>query len=422
MLQQHLQIVAINLDERDDEQLIFEALNDRGTPLLAADLIKNFIFQRCEAIGADVDTWTEEYWKDFDEDWWRSQVAQGRLFRSRIDLFLQYWLTMRRRAEVPAESVFATFRAYAQPLLEELPDSEDFLTDLRRDADTYRHLVTLNSGTAPAAFYGLVVEALELGAFIPLLLWLISDNHAIPLDQLEIALDAIESWAMRRTLLWMTAKDINNLVVTILKALDESPHTVAGDEIVRLLAEQTADARLWPTDEQVREALPAVRLYGNVKQPRLRALLSTIELQRRSSLHEALALPEHLEIEHVMPRGWRTHWGADIAGDADLAAKRDVLADTIGNLTLVTKKLNGTLSNRPWRDDEAAAVAPTGIDPGVGKRTLLNQFSLLVLNKEIVEPHPDSWTETDVRARAGQLTESVIAVWPRPAPGATASK
>jgi hypothetical protein len=116
-----------------------------------------------------------------------------------------------------------------------------------------------------------------------------------------------------------------------------------------------------------------------------------------------------------MPRGWRTYWDADIRGDADLASKRDVLVDTLGNLTLVTKKLNGTLSNRPWRDEEAAVVANTGLEAGVGKRSLLNRYSLLVLNKEIVERHPESWTEYDIRERAKQLTDSVISVWPRPA-------
>lgn len=46
VLQQHLQIVAIDLSGADDDQLIFETLNDRGTPLLAADLIKNYVFHQ----------------------------------------------------------------------------------------------------------------------------------------------------------------------------------------------------------------------------------------------------------------------------------------------------------------------------------------------------------------------------------------
>src|SRR6266511_3216492 len=92
VLQQHLRIVAIDLGDNDDDQLIFETLNGRGTPLLAADHIKNYVFQRGEDLHADVDAWSDAYWQDLDEDWWRDQVAQGRLYRSRIDLFLQYWL------------------------------------------------------------------------------------------------------------------------------------------------------------------------------------------------------------------------------------------------------------------------------------------------------------------------------------------
>ena len=88
VLEQYLQIVAIDLGSGDDDQLIFETLNDRGTPLLAADLIKNFVFSRCEKIGCDVDSWADLYWQDFDGEWWREQVSQGRMFRSRIDLFL----------------------------------------------------------------------------------------------------------------------------------------------------------------------------------------------------------------------------------------------------------------------------------------------------------------------------------------------
>jgi hypothetical protein len=48
-----LQLVAINLTATENSQEIFETLNARGTPLTAADLIKNFVFQRLAAGGAD---------------------------------------------------------------------------------------------------------------------------------------------------------------------------------------------------------------------------------------------------------------------------------------------------------------------------------------------------------------------------------
>ena len=47
-LSQYLHIVVIDLEEGDNAQVIFETLNHRGTPLLAADLIKNFVFRKAE--------------------------------------------------------------------------------------------------------------------------------------------------------------------------------------------------------------------------------------------------------------------------------------------------------------------------------------------------------------------------------------
>ncbi|MBK9183732.1 MAG: DUF262 domain-containing protein [Ignavibacteria bacterium] len=50
-----LQIVVIQLDGDENAQEIFETLNGRGSILTAADLIKNFIFQRLLEEGAGVE-------------------------------------------------------------------------------------------------------------------------------------------------------------------------------------------------------------------------------------------------------------------------------------------------------------------------------------------------------------------------------
>jgi hypothetical protein len=412
VLQQQLQIVAIDLSGNDDDQLIFETLNDRGTPLLAADLIKNYVFQRCEEIGADVDSWSDSYWADFDDDWWRAQVSQGRLYRSRIDLFLQYWLTMRVKDEIPTDAVFARFRGHAREQLADRTSAERFLAGLRKDADTFRDFAQLDPATARGTFYTRVVEALELGAFIPLLLWLISEHHDTSPAQADKALAAVESWAVRRTLLRRTMKDVNKLVVAVLKELDAHPSEDVGDATVAYLREQSADARTWPTDEALLSELPTVKAYGNIKQQRLRAVLAAVELQLRTERHEEVSLPTKLEIEHVMPQGWRSYWDDGAAKDLEAATRRDHLVNTLGNLTLVTQKLNGALSIRPWTDEAALLVAPTGKDAGKGKRSLLNRYSVLLLNKDIVDPHESAWTEQDIAARNSRIAEVVSAVWP----------
>ena len=46
-----------------------------------------------------------------------------------------------------------------------------------------------------------------------------------------------------------------------------------------------------------------------------------------------------------MPRRWQTHWQL---GDGTVEADRDRLVHTIGNLTLLTAKLNSKVSNAAW--------------------------------------------------------------------------
>jgi len=371
------------------------------------------VFQRCEELGADVDQWSETYWRDFDDDWWRDQVSQGRLYRSRIDLFLQYWLTMRIKDEIPTDAVFGRFRTYADEQLANTDNAEEFLAGLRLDADAFREFAQLDPRSARGSFHSRVVESLELGAFIPLLLWLISEEHPTSQEQRDRALLAVESWAVRRTLLRRTMKDVNKLVVALLKELDQHAGAQLGDAAVEYLRAQTADARIWPTDDDLLSELPSVRVYGNIKQQRLRAILAGIELQLRTERHEEVSLPTKLDIEHVMPQGWRSHWDDGTTADHEAAAARDHRLNTLGNLTLITQKLNVALSNRPWTDEAAQIVAAKGKDAGLGKRSLLNKFSVLLLNKDIVDEHPAAWTDADIEQRSTALATVIAEVWPR---------
>ncbi|WP_329484221.1 DUF262 domain-containing HNH endonuclease family protein [Kribbella sp. NBC_01484] len=415
-LQNGLFLVAINLAGHDDAQLIFETLNDRGTPLLKADLIKNWVFQHGEKVGADVERWPETHWVDFDDDWWRAEISQGRHSRSRIDIFLQYWLTMRLSDEVKTEHVFRVFTEYTGPLMMDSVGAEQLLGELRKDADTYRAFVQLDEDTAEGAFYNRVIETMELAATSPLLMWMLSENHQVPAGQRTVGLNALESWVIRRTLLRLTMKDINRMMVTILKLLDRSTVITAGDTVRSFLASQTADARVWPTDDAMKADLPAVRLYGNVRQARLRIVLGAVEQLLRTERHEAVALPPKLEIEHVMPQKWHTYWDPEPKLTPEDATARDRRINTLGNLTLVTKSLNGSLSHRPWTDKEADGLKAGG-DANLGKRSLLDKYSLLVLSKDLIHNHPDAWTDAAIEARAIELTAYICDVWPGPPAG-----
>ena len=95
-----LQLVVINLGPEDETQVIFETLNARGTDLLPADLIKNYLFRKALIQGADVESLYEQHWARFETDFWRAEVQQGRIRRPRIDLFINHYLSLMTRDEV----------------------------------------------------------------------------------------------------------------------------------------------------------------------------------------------------------------------------------------------------------------------------------------------------------------------------------
>lgn len=413
-LSNRFMLVSIDLTDDEDSQLIFETLNDRGTPLLKADLIKNWVFRRGQELGAVVDEWSDVFWDDFDGDWWRDEIAQGRLSRSRIDIFLQYWLTLRTMSEVKSELVFQDFKTYAEDRMKDPASAEAFLRALRADADTYRGLADLGVETPAGRFRSQVIEAMELAATMPVLLWFISSNNAVPSDQVAVGLGALESWAIRRTLMRLTSKDVNRFMVAILKELDAKPINLTGEIVRQYLSEQTADSRYWPSDRELRNELPDKKVYGVIKQSRLRTVLSAYEAHIRAShKHEQVALPDGLSIEHVMPREWRTYWDPEPKLDVQAASQRDLLVNSLGNLTVITQSLNSSLKHRPWTDEEASGIKQGGQE-GKGKRALLNAFSLLVLNKHLVDDNPDEWTDAAIRARGAQIVEAIIAVWEGP--------
>lgn len=411
VLHRFLEVVAIDLTAGDNPQVIFEALNDRGTPLLAADLIKNYIFMQADAVDADAVAWEARYWRNFDEDWWRDEVSQGRYRRSRIDIFFQYWLTMLTADEVPVEEVFRTFRSWAEGRGVSTPaEVQSLLEILHTDAQQFRRFVDLEPHSPEETFYYRIVESMETGVVTPVFLWLLIERHAVSPEQRAKALQALESWIIRRTLLRETGKDYNRVFLGLLKALEDAPKSSAGDVTTDFLASQTAASRTWPTDEAVVESLSTQPLYGRIAQKRIRIVLEAIEDSKRGHKTEEAHCPRGLTIEHVMPQSWQNHWGSDIAPDDQVAPmQRDRAVQLLGNLTLVNERLNPSLSNNPW----LTWFDSDGIEH-VGKKDQLQEHSLMRMTRDLLDLHPTSWTEDDIRARSSTLAQHIIRIWPRP--------
>ena len=129
-------------------------------------------------------------------------------------------------------------------------------------------------------------------------------------------------------------------------------------------------------------------------------MLEGVEGRLRSSgMAEQPTVPTNLTIEHLMPIGWRQEeWPLPEGVDTDAATyQRNTLIHSIGNLTLVTQKLNSSMSNDPW----------------ACKRDELQEHSVLLLNNELLSQ--SSWNEETIRSRSRRMAELVSERWPGPA-------
>ena len=389
-----LEIVVIDLGTNDDSFVIFETLNARGTPLLASDLVKNYLLQQSTASGANADSVYETYWKQLEDAWWREDVRQGRIVRPRVDQFLNYWLTMRTCEEVQAGEVFPAFRSYAA----DGRGIQDVATDIARTSVSFRGLNEFPP-FSPEGSFMYRWRIIEAGVTTPLLLWTFSQTDAqLAPERRRRFLRALESYLVRRMVCRATTKDYNRLFLDALQEV-QSNGSRADDALIDFLAGQSSESRVWATDDQVTTALLEYPLYQLLTRGRLRMVLEALEDSLRSPKSEAAHVERgRLTIEHVLPRGWREHWPLPETDDPVAAAQaRERILHSIGNLTLVNQKLNTGMSNDPWAK----------------KQKTLFDHTVLHLNKELLGGWANGeFDESTIRARGAILADRAISIWP----------
>lgn len=403
-----LQMVLIDLAADENAQEIFETLNARGAQLTAADLIKNFIFQRLLEAGTDVEETYERYWKEFETGFWETEINVGRLRYPRSSIFLNHLLIARSGQEVVAREVFDRFKRYADH--DVALSMDQLLIQVHDASQVYRQFVTAAATNAgPIDRLGLFVYrtgVLESEVIKPLLLWLLDpEQPLIPEAQLNKALDVMESWMVRRMLVRATTKNYNLVIAELIALLRTSARETAGEVIEKSLSAQTSSSRYWPDDAEVREELETLPAYRRLGRGRLRMVLEAVEDHLRGFRAGKIGLGGErivrgqYVIEHVMPQKWEANWplNEDLSED-----DRNRSIHTIGNLTLLTSKLNTKVSNGPWLGSD-------------GKRGGLERHDVLMLNRELLRKASDEWTDESLRLRTSELTEIVISIWPVPA-------
>jgi hypothetical protein len=405
VLSQGLQLVVIDLRADENSQEIFETLNARGTPLTAADLIKNFVFQRLAVEKVDTQHAYRELWP-FETKFWEKELSVGRTLVSRSSLFLNQWLISRVGEEIGPKSTFTRFKSYVEH--EARTSMQTLLSEIKAQADVYE------SWTVAAEDPNRNLDVIELNVYRthaadtevlkPVLLWLTRADSSYSTDTISRVVGMLESWLIRRLLVRMPSADHGRVIADLIgshRRVDDADLSARIEDYLRRLH---SESTYWPGDDEIRAALATEPVYRRFRRGRLRMLLEAVEdAQRgfaaggpsRTGMRVArLGFP----IEHLLPQRWSTHWPVeDLAAEVD----RDAHVHRLGNLTLITASLNSSISNGPWMGEN-------------GKRRQLEKHDVLLMNRQLREMSQDGWDETLIDLRTRQMVDALLVTWPVP--------
>lgn len=399
-----LKVVVIDLEDVDDAQVIFEALNARSTPLSATDLVKNLLFLRTERDKGNAEALYEQYWHRFDEqdEWWRESVGTGHAQRARQDWLVGNWLTAETGRVVNVGRLYSEFRRWMD---DRSGDVESALANLGSYADAYEQMEGSREGVDPEERRAFAtIRSLNIAVATPVILWLLVQEEAVlPRPERVLAMRAIESFLVRRMAARLQTRAYAKCFTEVLRAA-QSASSHPGLAVVAAL-KAGPESYEWPTDPQLADSFRTARYYGpgGINRHRIGILLGAIDqkLQNEASKSEPLQVDySGLTVEHVIPQKWQKHWpvvGDDEAAILRAEQLRDSRVHCIGNLTLVTGSLNPSLSNDPW----------------AAKRLELAKHSKLQLNALLCKS--EQWNEAAIEARGEWLARQMASVWPGPA-------
>jgi len=398
-------LVVIDLNENDDEQIIFDTLNSAGVRLTAAEIIKNAIFKRAielsnkeKAIELYNMTWKESFLKDEETvSYWETERTTGRLKRNNIEILLHCIGVIEDFFDPDKHSLSDLSKLYKQRFyqIKSFDEIKTFVEEIVNYANIYKNKIISFDKSYLLSFDNSItrllhiLEELEISTFHPFILSIFKkyqdENQVIEiLFKLEkfVVLNMIakiESTRQYNKLCKQFIKDINLLDKKIEEILSNEKNIENG--------------------------------LKNLSNRNATLLLFWIELYRRSKdqNYDEKELKYDFTLEHIMPIKWEEHWNfIDVPHPEDelpyeeKKKERNEKIHWIGNMTLLKSKLNTSVSNNKFE---------IKINGDGRKKGIKHYASLSITKDDIVIPYENGnlkfWNEENISERTNILFKEI---------------
>lgn len=398
--------IAIELDSKDDEQKIFDSVNRLGMKLLNSDIIKNNLYQRLKEIATneiDINEVYNKNWKDVYQSndsirqYWEKEITVGRFKGNQLDEFLKDYATIKGiyvSSQIGIDGLAKAFKDYTNQL--DLANLLNFIEEITSYAHIYVNLFNRNIEETCFEKYDnlnvllLTLKVTKTSTFNPYILKLIHDKPS----NLDEILFNLEKFIIKRLIYKLSVKNYNKVCEQLLKT----------DNAIRYLDEYSDDAidySIYPSG------------LSSISNENAKLLLLIIELIKRKNIGDGkfstLTKYSSFQLEHILPKKWKTNWSnvpcynsdGTLVEDMDLInVIRESKIMSIGNMTLLKDKLNGSISNSNFKTkikgNGGNKPKDYGIEMYVGG---------LLVAKEIVDSYNinPEWTEKNIYERDTKL-------------------
>jgi len=389
-------VISMLLSSDDDEQVIFDTINSLGVRLTTAELLKNYIFKEKRLQTLYTDLWEPVF--DPDEEtvrFWNKEKTAGRIFRTNIEVLLYCYLIIETQREIRLERLYKEYKEWL--VNKTVNEKIAFLNSLKEYANYYfdfpegEELNEIAYDEDEKRFFH-IIENLSITTVYPLILFIYKEVTDI--NERKAILKLLESYLVRRNICRLTTKNYNNLFISIiqkLKKLRQDNNAVSVKDVSEILASFSEETNRFPNDAAFELAFRDTQLSNQ----NAREILFCIALYHKSSpLSDTRKLSSFsYSVEHFMPVKWQDNWMSPNIDENGKAVRNRTLK-TLGNLTLVTKRLNSKLSNAAWDH----------------KKGILRQYSSLSMTIDYLDNA--NWDEKSISGRSDDLfSKSGIKMW-----------
>ncbi|MBI2908440.1 MAG: DUF262 domain-containing protein [Chloroflexi bacterium] len=357
VLTNHMSVVAVVSDDEDNAANVFETLNDRGIGLSTPDLLRNLVMRRA----------AEEHREEIIGLWGEILETEGDV---KLKTFLRhYWIS--NEGDVKTQSLYREIKDH---IMKENVESLTFSRELRDASVTYRDILAARDDDPQIARSLKDVNELGANVLYPAILSAYETGRR---EQLNKFLRALVVTLVRHAVIGRLE---TSLLETVVFGLARDIRR--GKEFSS--AVQTLQD-FSPTDDNFTLAFDTVSISDSST---ARYILREIEMSQRTNELD-VSSPLNVHLEHIYPQTPR-------AGER--WPNHPNVVNRLGNLTLLSRKLNTAIKNAPFGEKKACY-----------KQSEINMTTSLVTL--------DDWTADAIDQRQRELSANAARIWAFPSGG-----